>query len=217
MGQEIWNKIYRSDNSFFGAEPSNFAIHSFNHLKTDRINSSDIINKKKMLELGAGHGRDSIFFASSGITVEALDYSIEAVNILNKISNEKNLPIKSQIFDIRNKPLPFSDAYFDVVYSHMFLNMHFSEENLHFILSEIRRVVKPTEWNFFSVRNQHDKFYGKGQEVEKGIYDINGFHIRFFTEKEIRDLASSEGFKILQIKGEYEEPVNLFLVTTRKL
>src|SRR6185437_4869296 len=177
MGQEIWDKTYRLNNSFFGDEPSNFAIYSFNHLKTDRINNSnDIINKKKMLELGAGHGRDSIFFAISGITVEALDYSIVAVNILNKISNEKNLSIKSQRFDIGNKPLPFSDACFDVVYSHMFLNMHFSEEKLHFILSEIKRVLKPTGWNFFSVRNQDDKFYGKGREVEKGIYDINGFH-----------------------------------------
>ncbi len=69
----------------------------------------------------------------------------------------------------------------------------------------------------FSVQNQHDKFYGKGQEVDKGIYNINGFHIRFFTEKEMRDLASSESFEIMQIKEESEKPVNLFLVTTRKL
>jgi hypothetical protein len=33
-------------------------------------------NIKKVLELGAGHGRDSMLFASNGIEVEALDYSI---------------------------------------------------------------------------------------------------------------------------------------------
>ena len=32
-------------------------------------------NVKKLLELGAGHVRDSIFFASNGIQVESLDYS----------------------------------------------------------------------------------------------------------------------------------------------
>ena len=58
-----------------------------------------------MLELGSGHGRDTIFFASYGITVEALDYSIVAVNLLNKISYEKNLSIKSQHFEIGNKLL----------------------------------------------------------------------------------------------------------------
>ena len=52
-------------------------------------------------------------------------------------------------------------------------------------------------------------------EIDKGIYDINGFLIRFFTEKEIQDLATAEGFEILWIKEEYEEPVTLYLVYSR--
>ena len=50
--------------------------------------------------------------------------------------------------------------------------------------------------------------HGTDIEIEKGIYDINRFQIRFFTEKEIRDLttAASEGFEIIWIKEEYEEP-----------
>jgi integrase len=39
-----------------------------------------------VLELGAGHGRDSIFFASNGLEVEALDYSAIAVERLAKIT-----------------------------------------------------------------------------------------------------------------------------------
>jgi len=62
-----------------------------------------------------------------------------------------------------------------------------------------------------------DNSCGTGIEIEKGIYDINGFQIRFFTEKEIRDLTTSEGFEILWIKEEYEEPVTLFLVSSRRL
>ena len=64
---------------------------------------------------------------------------------------------------------------------------------LHFIFSEIRRVLKSKGLNFFSVRNHNDKSYRKGMEVDKGIYDVNGFQVRFFTEKEIRDLAKQEG------------------------
>jgi SAM-dependent methyltransferase len=206
---EVWNKVYKADSTFFGEEPSNFALLCFNHMKTNNV--------KKVLELGAGHGRDTIFFASNGIeVVEALDYSIIAVEILDKIAKEKRLPIKSQIFDVKkNNPLPFQDGYFDAVYSHMFLNMHFSLEELHFIFSEIRRVLKSKGLNFFSVRNHNDKSYGKGVKVDKGIYDINGFQIRFFTEKEIQDLAAAQGFEILWIKEEYEEPVTLYLVSSR--
>jgi SAM-dependent methyltransferase len=205
---EVWNKVYKSDSTFFGKEPSNFALLCFNHMGTNDV--------KKVLELGAGHGRDTVFFASNGIEVEALDYSIIAVGILDKIAKEKRLPIKSQIFDMRKNPLPFPDGYFDAVYSHIFLNMRFSLDDLHFIFSEISRVLKSKGLNFFSVRNHNDKSYGKGVKVDKGIYDINGFQIRFFTEKEIQDLAAAQSFEILWIKEEYEEPVTLYLVSSRK-
>ena len=205
---EFWNKVYKSDNSFFGVNPSNFAIRCYNHMKEN--------NSKKILELGVGHGRDTLFFASNGIEVDALDYSTTAIEILDKIAKEKRLPIKTQIFDVNNQ-LPFPDDYFNAVYSHMLLNMRFSLHELHFIFSEIRRVLKSKGLNFFSVRNNNDKSYHKGIEVDKGIYDVNGFQVRFFTEEEIRHLVKQEGFEILWIKEEDEEQVTLFLVSTRKI
>jgi SAM-dependent methyltransferase len=205
---EVWNKVYKPDSTFFGEEPSNFALLCFNHMKTNNV-------KKVLLELGAGQGRDTIFFASKGIEVEALDYSVIGIEILDKIAKEKRLPIKSRVFDVRT-PLPFPDGYFDAIYSHMLLNMHFSLDELQFIISEIRRVLKPKGFNFFSVRNYNDKSYGKGVEIDKGIYDINGFQIRFFTEKEVQNLVAKEGFEILWIKEEYEEPVTLYLVSSKK-
>ncbi len=91
---EIWNKVYKSDKAFFGEEASNFALLCFNHMKMNNVN--------RILELGAGHGRDSTFFASNGIEVEALDYSIIAIELLDKITKEKRLPIKPQIFDVKS-------------------------------------------------------------------------------------------------------------------
>ena len=132
---DIWNKVYKSDNSFFGEEPSNFALLCLNHMKTNNV--------KKVLELGSGHGRDTIFFASKGLQVDALDYSVVAMDILDKIAKEKRLPIKSQTLDVKNNTLPFPDGYFDAAYSHMLFNMRFSKEELHFAFSEIRRVLKP--------------------------------------------------------------------------
>jgi SAM-dependent methyltransferase len=205
---EVWNKVYKSDNTFFGEEPSNFALLCFNHMKANNV--------KKVLELGAGHGRDTIFFASNGIEeIQALDYSTIAIEILDKVAKKKGLPIKSQTFDVK-KPLPFPDSYFDAAYSHMLFNMRFSEEELHFAFSELKRVLKPKGLNFFSVRNRNDKSYGKGKEVEKEIHDIDGFQIRFFTEKQIQDLVSAAGFEILWIREEYEEPVTVYLVYSKK-
>jgi hypothetical protein len=58
--------------------------------------------------------------------------------------------------------------------------------------------------------NKNDNSYGRGIEIEMGIYDINGFQVRFFTKNEIRDLTTAEGFEILWRKEEYEEQVTLF-------
>lgn len=86
---EVWNNIYKSDSAFFGEEPSNFALLCFNHMKTNNI--------AKVLELGAGHGRDTVFFTTNGIEVEALDYSVIAVEILDKIAKEKKTADKTTI------------------------------------------------------------------------------------------------------------------------
>lgn len=202
---EVWNQVYSFDDKFFGSGASIFAKLCFNFMKQNNV--------KNLLELGAGHGRDSIFFASNGIKVTALDYSKTGIDILTNLAKEKNLAINTQVFDIKN-PLPFSDASFDAVYSHMLFNMHFSLEELGFAFSEIRRILKTRGFNFFSVRNHNDKFYGKGIKVEQGIYDINGFQVRFYTEQEILDLIKND-FEILWIKEEYEEPVTLYLVASR--
>jgi ubiquinone/menaquinone biosynthesis C-methylase UbiE len=72
------------------------------------------------------------------------------------------------------KPLPFKDACFDAVYSHMILYMRFSQTELYSIFSEIRRILKPNGLNYLPVRNHNDQFYGAGVKVEDGIYKING-------------------------------------------
>lgn len=78
-----------------------------------------------MLELGAGHGRNSIFFASNGIEkIDALDYSVVAIQLLEKTAKEKGLSttIYPHLFNVKN-PFPFQNDYYDAVYSHMLLNM----------------------------------------------------------------------------------------------
>lgn len=72
--REVW-KVYQSDSTFFGEESNNFALLCFNNEN----------QQSKVPELGVG----SIFFASNGLEVEALDYSAFAAELLNKITRKK--------------------------------------------------------------------------------------------------------------------------------
>lgn len=86
---EIWNKVYASHTSFFGDDPSNFGLDGYEEFEKHGV--------KKILELGCGQGRDTLFFASNGIDVVAIDSSQVAIDALSKITTEKNLPIKAMV------------------------------------------------------------------------------------------------------------------------
>jgi predicted SAM-dependent methyltransferase len=115
-----------------------------------------------------------------------------------------------------NNTIPFDKDEFDSVYSHMLFNMHFTWEQMKFMFREIRRVLRNDGFNFFSVRNHNDKSYGQGKKIDNDIYDLNGSQIRFFTKQHVKALVKGAGFEILNIKEMYEEPVTLYLVSTRK-
>jgi SAM-dependent methyltransferase len=198
---EIWNKVYGSDASFFGDDPSNIGSECYEEFKKHGV--------KKILELGCGQGRDTIYFASNGIDVVAIDSSQVAIDALTKITTEKNLPIIPMIHN-PSEGIPFNNSYFDAVYSHMFFNMRFTDDQLKYLFVEVNRVLKNGGLNLFSVRSDKDVMYRKGAEVEKNIYDINGFQIRFFTKSDVENILMATGFTAYKIMEAYEEPASLY-------
>jgi SAM-dependent methyltransferase len=198
----IWDKIYSDDQSFFGEEPSKFAL----------ICHEDFVkyNVKKVLELGCGQGRDSLFFASRGLDVHAIDSSKVAIENLTTKTKALNLDINLKNINVV-EGLPFFNNYFDAIYSHMFYNMGFTDNELKFLFKESKRVLKNSGLLSFSVRNDKDIIYKKGTKVTENIYDINGFQIRFFTKENIK-IFMNDNFIIQNIIEGYEEPASLYFV-----
>ena len=58
-----------------------------------------------------------------------IDLSQVAIDALSKITIEKNLPIRPMIHN-PCEGIPFDNSYFDAVYSHMFFNMRFTDDQL---------------------------------------------------------------------------------------
>jgi SAM-dependent methyltransferase len=140
---DIWNKVYSEDSSFFGEGPSDFAKKCYEYFLQNKVT--------KILDLGCGQGRDSIFFSLNNLEVYAVDSSVVATDGIQKFNENNYQTINVKCIDVR-QGLPFEDNNFDAVYSHMFYNMNFTNEELDFLFQESNRVLKTNGLLYFSVR-----------------------------------------------------------------
>ena len=193
----------------FGLEESEPARKSLKIFQENNINN--------IVELGAGLGRDSVFFSQNNISVTSLDYSPSGINIINKKIHEKKIKnISTKLFDIRQK-LPFEDNSIDGCFSHMLYCMALSNEDLINLNNEICRILKPEGLNIYTVRNMQDGDYKNGMHISENMYENDGFIVHFFNKKKVNQLT--DGFKNIKIES-FEEgkfPRKLYFVVNKKI
>ena len=205
-----WESNFSSKPEMFGLEPSTPAKKALKIFKNNKTN--------KIVELGAGLGRDSIYFAKNSIYVEALDYSQSGIKNVNQKIKQNNLSnlIKTKIFDVR-KTLPFKNNSIEGVYSHMLYCMALTTSDLESLNKEIHRILKPGGINIYTVRHTNDGDYKKGIHRGEDMYENDGFIVHFFSKNKIKSLL--DGFINLETTS-FEEgsfPRKLYFVVNKKL
>lgn len=93
---------------------------------------------KKILDLGAGLGRHSIYFAQQGFEVSAFDISEYGVNYLKDWANKENLDIDVVIGDMVE--LPYKDNSFDCIFAYHSIS-HADTQGIKQVISEMERVL----------------------------------------------------------------------------
>ena len=204
-----WENNFSSKPKMFGLDPSAAAINALKKFKDENID--------EIIELGAGLGRDTIFFAKNKIKVEALDYSQTAIKIIEKKAKDNNFSklISTKHFDVRGR-LPYEDNSIKGVFSHMLYCMALTNAEIKKLNNELFRILKPGGINIYTVRNISDGDYMKGTYIGEDMYENEGFIINFFSEKKVNSLL--KGFNNLSI-SKFEEgsfPRKLFLVQNKK-
>ena len=205
-----WEANFSKNPLMFGLTPSVAALSALKKFEEDNI--------KEIIELGAGLGRDTVFFAKNKIKVEALEYSSTAIKIIEKKTKDNNLSksISTKHFDVRDK-LPYADNSIKGIFSHMLYCMALTNSGINKLNDEIFRVLEPGGINIYSVRNTNDGDYKKGIRRGEDMYENDGFIVNFFSEKKVNSLL--KGFKNLSIIN-FEEgsfPRKLFLIQNKKV
>ena len=209
LQSQHWESNFSSKPEMFGFEPSYSAKKALEIFKKNNITN--------IIELGAGLGRDTIFFAQNGIYVHAIDYSLSATNIIKKRSKENNLDtlIKVENYDIRKK-LNCDNENFQACYSHMLFCMALTNQDLKDLNQEILRVLKKGGFNIYTARNHMDGDFKKGTHRGEDMYEMNGFIVHYFSENKIKSLLN--GFTNISIENfdEGSFPRKLSLVINKK-
>lgn len=169
---EYWNaKHKRYANTDWIAQPSLFAQFAETYFP----------RQGHILDLGAGQGQDTRYFAQHGYTVTSLDLSDEAIRIAKeKLADSVKHRVTIVQHDL-NDPLPFSDGSFDMVYSSLALH-YFTEKITHQIFDEIYRVLKPGGIVACMLNSIHDPEYKTAPAVEPDYFIIDGIHKRYFSD-----------------------------------
>lgn len=98
-----------------------------------------VVKKGRVLEIGCGNGRDSLFFAQHGLNVSAIDLSAGAIKLARENSRKLKAGGKVSFKKADAEKLPFPAGIFNNIYSIGVLH----STNLDKSFAEIARVLKP--------------------------------------------------------------------------
>lgn len=132
--------------------------------------------KRSVLDIGCGSGRNPLYFALSGHDIIGLDKNEEAIETIRHIAAQEQLSnIEAYVHDL-NQPFPIKDKSFDLIYSTValqFLNPTSikplltklqsltSTGGMHFLVFPIKaeRYSYPESFTYLAERNELYHFY----------------------------------------------------------
>lgn len=131
MTQQVWEQFYKKRGRYY------LEVHPAFVRIASRLKR---FNVRKVLDLGCGSGRHSIYLAKDDFTVVGIDFSKEALALAKKWADSLKKKIAFVLGNIHEK-LPFPDKSFDAVIAIDSLGYH-STSALDFTLGEISRILR---------------------------------------------------------------------------
>jgi tellurite methyltransferase len=114
----IYEDVYKTQDYYWGIEPSPMCYQLLQLMPP--------IRHLKVLDIGCGEGKDSVFFARNGYDVTAVDISDAGLEKAKRLADQAGVPVKTIKADILDYRL---DTHYDIL---------FSSGVLHYIKPEYR-------------------------------------------------------------------------------
>ena len=155
---------------------------------------------KRILEVGAGTGRDSLVLGSEGAVVFMLDYSDRALRVMHNLAQQSGQSVRLVRGDAFQ--LPFKTGSMDLVF-HQGLLEHFIDPGK--ILSENFRVLKSGGFGLADVPQRYHLY----TVVKHILIRLNRWFAGWETEfslRQLQHLFRSAGFAVYDSYGDWMRP-----------
>ena len=189
-----WDTVY-SQNFMTMWYPNEDIIRFCARLIQKKLTHDRIEIKKpvrRVLDLGCGNGRHTIYFAREGFDACGIDISATAIEWAKDWAGREGLQIDFRVGDITQ--LPYPDQSFDVIVSHGVLD-HVSMEEAKRAVSEAARIIRPGGLFYFDLKSADDVEFGVGKPAGTNTFVVSdgfekGLVQHFFTLDEIHELMN---------------------------
>ncbi len=169
-------------------------------------------NVVRILDLGCGTGRHTLYFARRGFKLWGFDQSEPAIERAEKLLNQNGTSANLRGWDMISTPYPYENSFFDAIIAIKVIH-HTTVMNIRRIMAEITRITKrggilhlnsPTYEKALRLKKRG----AKSDEVESGTFlphegEERGILHHHFTEKELRDLVSGWNILDLHVRAEH--------------
>ena len=163
-------------------------------IKHYSLTGGSIINKK-VLEVGAGMGGDSIFLAKKGAEVTVLDFSPDALELVKKNAEKNKVTLK--LIEADALHIPFKEETFDVIFHQGFLE-HF--KNPKDYLLEQKRILKTGGYLIVDVPQKFTTYtIKKHLAMKKGKW-FAGWETEY-SPIGLEKIIKACGFKVIDMYG----------------
>lgn len=154
----MWNEIYKNQGEVqFDVLPP---VKTYIDYLKDR-------NLLKILDLGCGTGRNTMYLLENGFQVTATDISEQGLKLTQKKAKSRSFELETACHDMRQ--IPFKDNTFDALLCSWVCG-HGNHQDMIEHANEMLRVVKPGGSLFVDYPSTADARFGIGIEIEDNTF-----------------------------------------------
>lgn len=193
MQQKIWQEEHAASAdlpSLAQRQPSSAVVWL-----VDRLRARDVgIAGKRVIDVGCGKGRNSVFLAKQGAQVDAIDYIPGAIDVVRSVAQETGVSeqITTHVSAV-DQPWDFPDGTFDLAVD-CFSSIDIETlDGRRVCRDEMLRTLKPGGHALVAVVSATDELESEimrthpGLEPHTSLWPGSGKFQKNYTEEELRD------------------------------